>query len=74
MGGGLKGALSLAAAGEIELADAAEIASTVLNSFRSDGLNVAQAADILAGAANASATSVQEMNTVYPLVLLWRVQ
>lgn len=61
MGGGLKGALSLAAAGEIELADAAEIASTVLNSFKADGLNVAQAADILAGAANASATSVQEM-------------
>ncbi|MCX7749159.1 MAG: phage tail tape measure protein [Clostridia bacterium] len=61
MGGGLKGALSLAAAGELELADAAEIASTVLNSFRADGLNVSQAADILAGAANASATSVSEM-------------
>lgn len=59
--GGLKGALSLAAAGGLELADAAEIASTALNSFKNDNLNVQQAADILAGAANASATSVQEM-------------
>ncbi len=61
IGGGLKGALSLAAAGELELADAAEIASTVLNSFKADGLDVSKAADILAGAANASATGVQEM-------------
>lgn len=61
LGGGLQGALSLAAAGELELAEAAEIASTALNSFKTDGISVSQAADILAGAANASATSVQEM-------------
>jgi TP901 family phage tail tape measure protein len=61
LGGGLKGALSLASAGGIELAQAAEIASTALNAFRSEGLSVAQAADILAGAANASATSVEEL-------------
>lgn len=61
MGGGLQGALSLATAGELELADAAEVASTVLNAFRDDNISVAQAADILAGAANASATSVSEM-------------
>ncbi|WP_025849119.1 phage tail tape measure protein [Paenibacillus ehimensis] len=59
--GGLKGALSLATAGELELADAAEIASTALNAFRDDNLSVQQAADLLAGAANASATSVSEM-------------
>ncbi|WP_416729197.1 phage tail tape measure protein [Fictibacillus sp. JL2B1089] len=59
--GGLEGALSLAAAGELELADAAEIASTALNAFKDDNLEVADAADILAGAANASATSVGEM-------------
>ncbi len=59
--GGLKGALSLATAGGLELAEAAEIASTALNSFRKDGLSVSQAADILAGGANASATSVQEL-------------
>lgn len=61
MDGGLSGALSLATAGELELADAAEVASTVLNAFRSDALSVQEAADILAGAANASATSVEEL-------------
>jgi phage-related protein len=61
MGGGLEGALSLAVAGELELADAAEIASTALNAFKKDGLTVSKAADILAGAANASATSVGEL-------------
>ncbi|MCY7423543.1 phage tail tape measure protein [Bacillus amyloliquefaciens] len=61
MGGGLSGALSLATAGDLELADAAEIASTALNAFKDDNLSVAKAADILAGAANASATSVGEM-------------
>ena len=61
MNGGIKGALTLASAGELELAEAAEIASTALNAFKDDGLNVSKAADILAGGANASATSVQEL-------------
>lgn len=61
MDGGLDGALSLATAGELELADAAEIASTALNAFRKDNLSVMDAADLLAGAANASATSVSEL-------------
>jgi TP901 family phage tail tape measure protein len=59
--GGLLGALDLAAAGELELADAAAIASTALNAFRDDGLRVSDAANILAGAANASATDVGEL-------------
>lgn len=61
MDGGLKAALDLATAGELDLGDAAEIASTALNSFSKDGLTVERAANLLAGAANASATSVQEM-------------
>ncbi|MFP7447114.1 phage tail tape measure protein [Bacillus infantis] len=61
LNGGLEGALSLAVAGELELADAAEIASTALNAFRDDNLTVIRAADLLAGAANASATSVGEL-------------
>ncbi|MDJ1631042.1 phage tail tape measure protein [Bacillus velezensis] len=48
MNGGLSGALSLATAGDLELADAAEIASTALNAFRDDNLSVAKVADILA--------------------------
>ncbi|PEQ54017.1 phage tail tape measure protein, partial [Bacillus cereus] len=59
--GGLEGALNLATAGELELGDAAEIASTALNAFKDDNLSVANAADILAGAANASATDVGEL-------------
>ncbi|EAF2172408.1 phage tail tape measure protein [Listeria monocytogenes] len=59
--GGLSGALSLATAGELDLASAAEIAATVLNTFKDDNLSVADAANILAGAANASATGVEEM-------------
>jgi TP901 family phage tail tape measure protein len=61
LSGGLAGALDLAAAGELDLASAAEIASTALNAFKDDGLSVSDAADILAGAANASATSVSEL-------------
>lgn len=61
MSGGLSGALSLATAGELGLADAAEVASTALNAFKGDAISVQDAADILAGAANASATSVSEM-------------
>lgn len=61
LNGGLAGALSLAAAGGISVAESAEIASTALNAFRADGLSVAKAADILSGAANASATDVAEL-------------
>lgn len=61
LNGGLSGALSLAAAGGISVAESAEIASTALNAFRADGLSVSRAADILSGAANASATDVAEL-------------
>lgn len=61
LGGALEGSLNLAAAGDLELAESAEIASTALNAFRDDNISVSQAADILAGAANASATSVGEL-------------
>jgi TP901 family phage tail tape measure protein len=59
--GGLEASLNLAIAGNLQLAEAAEISSTALNSFKSDGLSAADAANILAGSANASATDVQEM-------------
>lgn len=61
MRGGLKGALDLATAGELSLKDAAEIASTALNSFKNDNISVTEAANQLAGAANASATDVGEL-------------
>lgn len=58
---GLKAALDLAAAGNISVKEAAELASVALNAFKKDNLSVAQAADILAGAANASATDIGEL-------------
>ena len=61
MSGGLNAALSLATAGELQLADAAEIMSTALNAFKADGMSAGDAANILAGTANASATSVSEL-------------
>lgn len=59
--GGLEGALTLAVAGNLDLAKASEITSTALNAFSADNLTVSKAADILAGGANASATSVEEL-------------
>jgi len=61
MSGGTKGALDLAAAGGIEVADAATIASTALNAFKDDNLSVSAAANIMAGASNASAASVDSL-------------
>ncbi|MGP4080979.1 phage tail tape measure protein [Pseudalkalibacillus sp. R45] len=61
IGGGLAGSLDLAAAGSLSMADAAMVASTALNSFKKDGLEMSDVADILAGGANASATSVMEL-------------
>lgn len=59
--GALNASLNLATAGSLDLAAAAEIMSTALNAFQEDGMTAAQAADILAGTANASATSVEEL-------------
>lgn len=59
LGDASEAALNLAVAGEISLPDAAEIMSTAMNAFKVD--DATHAADILAGAANASATGVSEL-------------
>lgn len=61
MGGGLAGALALAAAGDIEVAEAADVASKALNIFKLKGDQTAHVADLLAAAANKSATDVHQM-------------
>ncbi|NQX61815.1 phage tail tape measure protein [Paenibacillus qinlingensis] len=61
--GGLEAALNLATAGGIELANAAEIMSTALNAYKKDGISAAEASNILAGTANASATGVEDLRT-----------
>ncbi|PGN53928.1 phage tail tape measure protein [Priestia megaterium] len=59
--GGLEAALNLATAGGLDLAKASEIMSTALNAFKDDAMSASDAANILAGTANASATSVEEL-------------
>lgn len=66
--GGLYGALTLAASGEIELEEAANLAARALITFKNDGLSVADAADILVGAANKSTTSVGEIGSSFEMV------
>lgn len=59
MGEASKAALDLASAGDLSLPEAAEIMSTSMNAFKmNDPIKVA---NLLAGAANASATDVHEM-------------
>lgn len=61
LGGALSGALSLAAAGGLDLAEAADIAAKTMNVFQLSGRDVGHVADLLASAANTSATDVHEM-------------
>lgn len=58
MDGAAKGALNLAAAGGVGLADAAEIASNALAQFSLSGKDMAHVSDLIAGAANASSIGV----------------
>jgi TP901 family phage tail tape measure protein len=68
LGGALPGALALAAAGELDVAQAAIIASQAMNIFNLKGRDVPRVADALAAGANKSAADVdtlaQGMNQV----------
>jgi TP901 family phage tail tape measure protein len=59
--GGLEGALALAAAGELELAQAAEITAKTLGVWGDTGVDAAMAADLLSQAANASTVNVDDL-------------
>jgi TP901 family phage tail tape measure protein len=61
LGGGLRGALALAAAGELDLATAANIAAQTMNVFGLEGKDVTRVADVLAAGANKSAADVQSL-------------
>jgi len=60
--------LNLAAAGAMELADAADITSTVLRGFGLQASEATNVADVLAKAAASSNTSVQEMGEGFKFV------
>ena len=61
LGGGLAGALDLAAAGSLDVGAAAEIAATALVQFGLDGAKVPHVADLLAAAAGKAQGSVGDM-------------
>ena len=60
MNGAAKATVNLAAAGEIDLPKAAEIASNAMNNFGLEGSKMPRIADLIAGAANASAIDVKD--------------
>lgn len=68
LGGGLKGALSLAAAGQISVADAASYASTAMTQFGLSGKDVPHIADLLAAAANKAQGEVSDFATAMKYV------
>lgn len=61
LNGGLKGALDLAAAGQLEVGQAAEIAATQMVVFGLAGDQVSHVADLLAAGAGKAQGSVQDM-------------
>lgn len=61
LGGGLTGTLDLAAAGSLDLAQAATIAAQAMNIFELRGSDVTHIADLLAAGANKSAADVAQL-------------
>lgn len=61
LGGGLRGSLALAAAGSLDLGDAATFSAQAMNEFGLKGAAIPHIADVLASAANTSATDVNQM-------------
>ena len=61
LAGGLSGALDLAAAGQMDVASAAETTATALNQFNLQGNQASHVADLLAAGANAAQGEVSDM-------------
>lgn len=68
LNGAADATVALAAAGQIELPEAATIASNALNQFKLEAKDLTKVADIMAGAANASATGVSEIGMALSFV------
>lgn len=61
LGGGLDGALDLAASGQLEVARAAEITATTLKQFKLDGSDAGRVADVLSAGAGKALGSVEDL-------------
>lgn len=68
LGGGLDGALDLAAAGGLDVAQAAEIAATSMNQFKLVGEDIPHIADLLAAAAGKAMGDVADMGLAFTYV------
>lgn len=63
LGGGLRGALDLAAAGGLDVADAAGIAATALKVFNLEGEDMSHVADLLAAGAGKAMGDVTDLSS-----------
>jgi TP901 family phage tail tape measure protein len=61
LNGGLSGALSLAAAGSLGVADAAELGATAMTQFKLSGKDIPHIADLLSAGAGKAQGSVEDM-------------
>ncbi|GAA2696549.1 phage tail tape measure protein [Actinoplanes palleronii] len=61
LNGGLKGALDLAAAGQISVGEAAEVAASAMTQFKLSGAAIPHVADLLAAGAGKAQGSVHDM-------------
>ncbi|GIE30181.1 hypothetical protein Ait01nite_032260 [Actinoplanes italicus] len=61
LGGGLDGALDLAAAGQLDVAEAAETAASAMTQFKLKGADIPHIADLLAAAAGKAQGTVHDM-------------
>lgn len=68
LGGGLQGALSLAAAGELEVAQAAEITAKTMNQFSLTGADATRISDVLAASAGKAAGEVSDFGNAMEYV------
>ena len=62
IGGGLTGALSLAAAGQVDVADAADTAATAMTQFGLSGSKIPHVADLLAAGAGKAQGGVDDLS------------
>ncbi|MFE0651062.1 phage tail tape measure protein [Streptomyces sp. NPDC059534] len=65
VGGALRGALDLAASGQLELGESAIISAQAMNAFKLRGQDVGHIADVISAGAGKSATNVHDMGMAF---------
>lgn len=65
IGGALRGALDLAASGQLELGESAIISAQAMNAFKLRGQDVGHIADVISAGAGKSATNVHDMGMAF---------